>query len=122
MPLQASSSFRRHGQRDDRRRRLLTDDLSNADGWPAYRDWPDDASQPPKSEHYGDAAFLERQPRLLDLMPRGLIVLSLLAMAAAGILAGLEASYAWMLGRVAHGGAAVAALDLAAKGSLGCWF
>ena len=29
MPLQASSSFRRHGQRDDRRRRLLTDELAN---------------------------------------------------------------------------------------------
>ena len=40
----------------------------------------------------------------------------------AAILVGLEASYAWMLDRVAHGHAAVAALDLAAKGSLGCWF
>jgi hypothetical protein len=121
MPLQASSSFRRHGQRDDRRRRLLTDDLSNGGGWPAYHPSPDDAP-PPKSEHYGDAAFLERQPRLLDLMPHGLIALSLLAMAAAAILAGLEASYAWMLSRIAHGGAAVAALDLGAKDSLGCWF
>ncbi len=46
----------------------------------------------------------------------------LLAMAGVAILAGFEASYAWMLERVARGGAAVAALDLAIKGSLGCWF
>ena len=46
----------------------------------------------------------------------------LLLLVASAMLAGLEASYAWMLERVAHGGSRVAALDLAAKGSLGCWF
>jgi hypothetical protein len=46
----------------------------------------------------------------------------LLLTAGTAILVGLETSYAWMLDRVAHGRATVAALDLAAKGSLGCWF
>ena len=122
MPLQASSSFRRHGQRDDRRRRLLTDDLSNSGDWPACQEWPEDGPPLLKSAHYGDAAFLEQQPRLLDLVPRGLIALTLLAMAGVAISVGLEAAYGWMLGRVARGGASVAALDLAVKGSLGCWF
>jgi hypothetical protein len=119
MPLQASSSFRRHA---DRRRRLLTDDLSSPDDRPGCSAWPEEDLPPPKSEHYGDAAFLEHQPRLLDLIPRGLISPTLLAFAALAVLVGLEASYAWMLGRVVRGGAVVAALDLAVKGSLGCWF
>ena len=122
MPLQASSSFRRHGQRDDRRRRLLTDELANPGDWPTCQAWPEDAAQPQKSEHYGDADFLERQLRLLDLVPRRMVSLVFLLTAGAAILVGLEASYAWMLDRVANGRAAVAALDLAAKGSLGCWF
>ena len=109
MSLQASSSFRRHGQRDDRRRRLLTDDLSSSDDWSDCQAWPDEGPPSLKSEHYGDAAFLEQQPRLFDLVPRRLIVLMLLAMLAAGIFVGLEASYAWMLGRIARGGASVAA-------------
>jgi hypothetical protein len=122
MALQSRSAFRRSGQRDDRRRRLLTDDLSNSSDWPACHVWSDDAPLPQRSEHYGDGEFLARQPRLLDLVPRRMIYLILLLLAASAAIAGLEAAYAWMLNRVANGGAAVMALDLAGKGSLGCWF
>ncbi len=122
MPLDASRSFCRFGQRDGRHRRLLTDELSNSSDWPACPDWPEDALPPPKSEHYGDADFLEQQLRLFDLIPRRMVSLVFLLTAVMAILAGLEASYAWMLDRIAHGGARIAALDLAAKGSLGCWF
>ena len=45
-----------------------------------------------------------------------------LLLLAGAMAVGLEASYAWMLDRMAQGGLRVAALDLAAKGSLGCWF
>jgi hypothetical protein len=122
MSLQSSSSFRRSGQRDDRRRRLLTDELANSDDWPACRVWSEDAPSPQKSEHYGDSPFLEQQLRLLDLVPRRMVSLVLLLALGVAILVGLEFVYAWMVGRVANGGAAVAAFDLAAKGSLGCWF
>jgi hypothetical protein len=122
MPLGSSSSFRRSGQRDDRRRRLLADELANPSDWPACHAWPEDAPQPQKSEHYGDAGFLEQQVRLLDLVPRRMLSLLLLLATGAAILVGLEVSYLQMLDRVAHGGAPVTALDLAAKGSLGCWF
>lgn len=122
MSLQSSSSFRRFGQRDDRRRRLLTEELSKPSDSPACHVWPEDAPPPRRSEHYGDAEFLEHQSQLLDLVPRRMVSLVLLPIAAAAIVVGLEASYAWMLERVANGGAAVTALDLAAKGSLSCWF
>ncbi len=122
MPLNASNSYGRFGQRDDRHRRLLTDELSNPDDWPACPVWPQAAPPVQKSEHYGDADFLEQQLRLFDLIPRRMVSVVFLLLVASAMLAGLEASYAWMLDRVAHGGSRVAALDLAAKGSLGCWF
>jgi hypothetical protein len=59
----------------------------------------------------------------LDLVPRRPIVLTFLLILAVGMIAGLEAGYHWVAERVAeHGGGMVATLDLAAKGSLGCWF
>lgn len=120
MPLEASRQSR--GGQHDRRRRLLTDELSHASQWPACRQWSDERPPPQRSEHYGDAPFLEQQLRLLDLIPRRLVVLVGLLLAGVGLLAGLEFAYAWMLDRVAAGGAPVAALDLASKGSLGSWF
>ena len=122
MPLQSSSSFGRHGQRDDRRRRLLSDDLSQVGDWPASHVWPEGDPPSLKSEHYGDAEFLDEQPRLLDLAPRGLIVPTVLLVAAVAAIVGLEGAYFWMRQHVGHGGASVAAIDLSAKGSLSCWF
>jgi hypothetical protein len=134
VPLEASSSFRRGGLRDDRRRRLLTDDLSDADDACTCRVWAEDGS-PPTSECYGNAEFLEHQWQLLDLVPRRLLVSMLLLLAGIGIIAGLEAAYAWSVKGDSpifadHGYAAVparigtvpVALDIGAKGSLACWF
>ena len=121
MALQSSSSFHRSGQRDQRRRRLLTEELAHPDDWSSGQVGAGDAP-PQKSEHYGDARFLEEQPGLLDLIPRRMVFLGLLLTMAVSMLVGLMATYAWMLDRVAGGGRAIAALDLAVKGSLGCWF
>ena len=122
MPLEASSSFRRGGLRDDRRRRLLTDDLSEATDAPACRVWPEDDGEQRKSASYGNAEFLEHQWQLLDLVPRRLLVLTLWLLAGAAIIAGLEAAYAYAIQRLTAGVAVAAALDVAAKGSLACWF
>ena len=122
MPLEASSSFHRCGQRDERRRRLLTDDLSIPADGPLRLGWPDDGPPPQKSEHYGDAEFLKRQWRLLDFVPRRLLILAGLLVLGAAIIVGLEMAYGWMLKRLAAGGGVAAALDLGAKGSLACWF
>jgi hypothetical protein len=116
----ATSSFQRHSRRDERRRRLLTDELCHSDAPPACRVWPEDTLPPRKSEHYADAGFLKRQPGVFDLAPRRLIVLAPCLLAAVAIIAGLEAAYAWMCGRA--GRAVFVALDIDAKGSLACWF
>ncbi len=122
MSLAAASSFQRHGQRDDRRRRLLTDELCNSDERAACQDWPEESPPQQKSEHYGDADFLEQQWRVLDFVPRRLLVLGPMLAALAAMLAGLEAADAWMCGRAADGGTRLTALDITAKGSLACWF
>lgn len=122
MTIAASSSFRRYGQRNERRRRLLTDDLYDQEDRSGCRVWTEDAPAPRKSENYGDAEFLQQQLRLLDLVPRRLIVLAVLFSAAAAVIVGLEFAYVWMVGRAAAGGTTLTTLDVAAKGSLACWF
>jgi hypothetical protein len=76
-----------------------------------------------KSENYGDAEFLEQQPRLTDLIPRRgwtLAAVFVLGLAAIG---GLGALYvaAPELAPQPDGGR-LAMLDLAAPGSLAHWF
>ncbi|MCE5302385.1 MAG: hypothetical protein LLF97_04645 [Planctomycetaceae bacterium] len=73
---------------------------------------------PNSSQPYGDAAFLDRQLRLRELIPRGPVGLIFLLTTVAAALALFEASYGWTL----HRGATVPSLDLSAKGSLGGWF
>jgi hypothetical protein len=107
--------------RNERRRRLLADEVANQSDQPVCRVWSEDAPPAQKTEHYGDAKFLDRQPRLLDLIPRRWIIVVIL-LAAAGIVVGLEVAYSWMMERAAGGGKIIAALDIGAKGSLACWF
>ncbi|MEN6449259.1 MAG: hypothetical protein ABFC96_02100 [Thermoguttaceae bacterium] len=121
MSLRSASSFQRHGQRDDRRRRLIADELCNADDRPDGQAWPDEPQPQQKSEGYGDAEFLEEQWRVLDLAPQRLIVLGPLFALGLAIAAGLEAAYAGMC-RGASAGTRLAAFDISAKGSLACWF
>ena len=121
MPLESARSFGR-SSRDDRRRRLLTDELSNSDDWPLGQVELEDSPLPEKTGHYGDAEFLDRGWRLLDLVPRRWIALGGLLTAGTAAIVGLEAAYARMVQRVAAGATPVAALQIDAKGSLACWF
>jgi hypothetical protein len=113
------------GHRDDRRRRLLSEDLTANSGLPA----PDieGASsrngQPParKSENYGDAEFLQTQLRLTDLIPRRLISHILLLIAGLFSIAGLIALYLWVDQSVADPLLRPAIAKLGSTGSLGSW-
>ena len=123
----SSSQFGRCGSRDDRRRRLLTEDRSTADGpgvaltaSSTSRVGPQPVHQ---SEHYGDAEFLGQQPGLFDLAPWRLISFALFFVAGLALIAGLEALYAWSPALAAKTAAGrITALELGAKGSLGVWF
>lgn len=76
-----------------------------------------------KSEHYGDAEFMDEQPRLTDLIPTRLPMLVLILVAGLAVIVGLEMLYAWMP-RVAAmtTDGRVAAFDLDGEGSLAVWF
>jgi len=126
--LQSSMQFRRSGQRDERRRRLLADEscgLAGAGGSPAVCSATDGPLAPRKSPDYGDAAFMDEQLRLTDLIPRRLIAFALLLLAALAVVAGLEALYAWSstpaISQLTTDGK-VAAFDLDGEGSLAVWF
>jgi hypothetical protein len=113
------------GQRDDRRRRVLNEtslgNLVSAATKPRKRrtaiGWLG------KSKNYGDATFLDEQPRVTDLVPTRLLPIVAWFSVAFGCVAGLEALYAGMPQIAsATGQHRIAAFDLAAQGSLATWF
>ena len=76
-----------------------------------------------KSENYGDAEFLDLQPRLTDLVPTNLAVLLVMFLIGVTAIAGLEVLYAWMpkVAALTTDGR-VATFDLDGEGSLAVWF
>ena len=121
--------FRRSGQRNDRRRRVLSDCSSNTrfrprSGRAAGSNSLVHGDQVMrKSENYGDAEFLDLQPRLTDLVPTNLAVLLVMFLIGVTAIAGLEVLYAWMpkVAALTTDGR-VATFDLDGEGSLAVWF
>jgi hypothetical protein len=118
--------FLRSGQHDDRRRRVLTEEvIGSASGGEADAQRASGkarrASQ--AARRYPEATLEERQPRLADLVPRSYTVAVLLFALGAAIVAGLEGLYHAMprLSPPQSGGR-LAAFDLAAAGSVAAWF
>lgn len=122
--LQSSALFRGNGQRDDRRRWIVADPSDDSGEEPCANRPPRLVRQPQsKSEHYGDARFMDEQPRLTDLVPRRLTTLFLIAVAGAGVIALLEMLYVWMPRLAAYTASdRVAAFDLSGVGNLATWF
>ena len=120
--------FRRSGQRDYRRRRVLNEirfgrsALWNGrpDGWARYGSGSLLAR---RSAHYGDAEFMDEQCRLTDLVPMRMGTYLLILIVGAGIIAALEGLYHIMplLVPLTTDGR-VAAFDLDGEGSLAVWF
>jgi hypothetical protein len=116
----------RGGYRDDRRRRLLSEDLTANSGLPA-QDFSgiltrNGQSHAHKSENYGDAEFLQTQPRLTDLIPRRLISHFLLLTAGFAAIGGLMALYIWTPRLLRTQQLRPTMADLGDCGSLGSWF
>lgn len=124
MPIDPSAQFRRSGQRDDRRRLLLCEPLAatGAATSPARRRRTRRTRG--KSEHYGNAAFMEEQARLTDLIPRRLWVYALALVFGLGVVAGLEWLYAVATPRLAPytTDGTVEAFDLDGEGTIAVWF
>lgn len=121
-----SSQMGRGGHRDDRRRRLLTEDLT-ANSCPPAPDIPGVSlpiNHPPahKSENYGDAEFLQRQLQLTDLIPRRLVSYLLLMKLGLAVIGGLMALHIWIPDLLRDPLLRPVMADLGNCGSLGSWF
>jgi len=119
MALCSTAQFRRSGQRDDRRRRLLSDEalgIRRIDG-PATQS----LESHPDSPAYPKDVLMTHQVRLLDLIPRR--PLALAAVLAAGLLAagGLVWLDLWAARQAAQAGLKLDALRLGSPHSLGRW-
>jgi hypothetical protein len=120
------------GRADDRRRRVLTEEMisggAKATGTPtatAASDADGKSTRPrtPPSNRYGAAARMERQPRLTDLVPQSLAGLAVWFVAGVAMIGGLEALYYFMPQLAAHTtDGRIAAFDLDGEGSLAVWF
>lgn len=121
----------RSGQLDDRRRRVLTEDLigsavsaeSSSARRAGLRGSAGKNGSAPHPGSYGDAAQMDRQPHVTDLIPQRYSLFCLLFLAGGAVIAGLEALYAWMpdlAGMTTDG--RVAAFDLDGEGGLAVWF
>lgn len=119
MSFDPSGQFRRSGQRDDRRRRLLVEEglagdasvatASSANGrGPAAR----------RSRHYGDAEFLDSARRIFDLVPRGWGGWLLVAALALAAIVLVELAYAKLPPNFVQ---ATGTFDLLVPGSLARW-
>lgn len=124
MPLQSDGHFR-SGQGDERRRRMLCDTsafASVAASAPRPIEPDDNPPTQQKTEHYGEARFMDEQARVTDLIPKRLSTFTLLFLLGLGLIAGLVYLYGLMprLAGYTHGGR-VAAFDLDGRGSLAVW-
>ncbi|MBC7856859.1 MAG: hypothetical protein IAF94_25795 [Pirellulaceae bacterium] len=115
--------FRRSGQLDDRRRRVLRDELSSEPDI----DTEGTSSVKKTLRAYSEAVLEDRQPRITELIPvRPFLVTMTILVALTGI-AALETLYI-QLETNSWGNAAqpiaqsFAALDLASRGNVGAWY
>ncbi|REK46065.1 MAG: hypothetical protein DWQ46_07385 [Planctomycetota bacterium] len=111
--------FRRGGQRDSRRRRVLTDDVvrRGQEGLDAPGD-----SQKVEGASYAPEASLERQPRLSAVVPRRLLTHLVVFALGGGAIFGLLSLYACMQPWQSGAATGSEVFDLTSGGSLTRWF
>src|SRR3954463_15388276 len=113
--------FRRSGPLDERRRRVLMDEIAS----PGDADNPDAVSTTAKGpvRAYHEAVLSQRQPKVTDLLPvRPLWVIAFLLLGLAGI-AAIEAIHVHVATLKLEGAAAhLVALDSRHRGSLDDWY
>lgn len=113
------------GRSDERRRRVLTEEVIS--GGKASAKTTDltarTTEDKPARNRYGEAARMERQTRLTDLIPRSYAMLAVYFLLGGLVIAGLEALYFYMPQFAAHTtDGRIATFDLDSEGSLGAWF
>jgi hypothetical protein len=110
------------GHRDDRRRRALVEDQSQADSeTDATTSRPSRSSR--RNEVYAAGAKPENQHRITDLVPASYVTVGLWFFGGLLVIVALAAGHLWMP-RLASAMAEerLSVLELGAPGALGCWF
>ncbi|MEX0819908.1 MAG: hypothetical protein WD070_09940 [Pirellulaceae bacterium] len=115
--------FRRSGQGDERRRRVLRDEVLGA----TDQQGADDDSLPTREEAdgrvYSDAALAQRQAPLTSLLPQRALTLVALFLGGGLAIAGIELLYARLfVGLPESYRAPLAVFDLTARGNIAHWF
>ncbi|HEY4761400.1 MAG TPA: hypothetical protein VIH42_12535 [Thermoguttaceae bacterium] len=123
MSLLGSSHFRRSAGRDDRRRRLLAEEINDRGANPLSSVSSTDVNAGYKLDHYGAAAFIDEQVRLIDFVPLRLTTFTLWILVGLAIIAGVEFLHGWQSGlSAAIPGGQFQAFDVTRSGSLYSWF
>jgi hypothetical protein len=106
--------------RHDRRRRVLADELAQAQ--PARTSKEARLTPPERAESYAAEARRDEQPRLIDLIPKRNLTFALLSLAAVAGIAALGALYLYQAQIAAWLGVdAIAAFDLTQRSSIAQW-
>ncbi len=118
--------FRRSGQRDERRRRVLLEetgvDTSTGEASDASGDATAKQAVTEPSRRYTDAALSPRQPRVIDLIPRRRWTNLVICLFVLSIAAALESAYGQIALRCAAADLSrYPAIDLATRGSVATW-
>lgn len=116
-------------QRDERRRRVLTDDLTGSTAsLPADPTPETPASGLPRtrkrcdSSKYGECGFAHGQPRISDLVPQSFLTIGLLFVFGLSLIAGLEALHFYTPQLLPEGAnRRIKSFDLRAEGSVAVW-
>lgn len=114
------------GRSDERRRRVLTEDVISGTAKSGVRSSSETATRTggkATRNRYAEAARMERRTRITDLIPQSYGAVALWFVLGAALVAGLEAlhHYADRLPFAAADGR-IAAFDLTGRGSLASWF
>jgi len=117
MSLQSAGQLGQFAWDYDRRRRLLADEYA-ASGMASAGPLVNPLQY--RSQHYGNALFLEEQMRLTDLLPQRLSVIAAIWLGGLAVIAALLAAYAKTAQLAPHW--PVAPLDLSQSSSLPGWF
>ena len=112
--------FRRNGQLDGRRRRVLMD-TSSSGGIEKDEAKPASGGGRGPVRAYAAAVLDERQPRLTDLIPKRAFVLLMLALVGLTTIASIEAVYIHLYDTLSRG-TALPGIDLAQRGNVANWF
>ncbi len=115
--------FRRSGQLDERRRRVLRDEIASPSADAEKGDVADGGSKRTPLRAYSEAVLAERQPRITDLIPvRPFLVTVLILVALTGIAAVETLFIHWRTGGAWTSSPRFASLDITGRGSIGAWY